>query len=143
MSPPKRISSPSGYVAPTAVGFADEQDELVLVSADSPLPTAIIRGQAPQPLAGLASESVVAGPFAPLPDAPLHLQLSGSWTGRAELQRSTDGGATRTALTAGGLPWARFEGNANEAVWQESERGATFYLDIVLTSGTLGYRLSQ
>ena len=137
------ISSPAAYVAPVAIGFADEAGNLVLVSGEAPLPAVVVRPEAPAPLAGATSQSLVAGPYAPLAGVPLHLELSGEWAGSATLQRSTDGGATRGGLTAGGLPWARFEANANEVVWEEGERAATFYLDIALESGTLNYRLSQ
>jgi hypothetical protein len=41
------------------------------------------------------------------------------------------------------MPWASFTGNANEVVWQEGEQGASFYLNIAVTSGTVSYRLSQ
>jgi hypothetical protein len=143
MSQNTPISSPSSYVAPTAIGFADSSGGLVLVSESEPLPVATGRGDPPAPLAGQASASTTAGPFAPLPDAPIHLQLGGAWSGRVELQRSTDGGVSRSGLTAGGLPWASYSGNVNEVVWQEGERDATFYLAITLDSGTLSYRVSQ
>lgn len=137
------ISPPSSYVAPSAVGFADSAGDLVIVAEAAPLPTTMIRPATPAPIAGITSQSLAAGPYAPLPDAPMHLELTGTWSGTVELQRSVDGGATRTGLTVGGLAWARFETSVNEPVWQESERGATFYLDIALASGTLAYRLSQ
>jgi len=138
------ISPPTSYVAPTAVGFADAAGELALVCDGMPLPvTAARAGEAPAPLAGSATQSTVTGPFAPLADAPIHLELGGTWSGRVELQRSTDGGATRNGVTAGGMPWASYTGNVNEPVWQEGERGATFYLAITLDSGTLTYRVSQ
>jgi len=137
------INPPTSYVAPSAIGFADSAGDLALVGNDQPLPVAQSRGEAPAPLAGQTSQSTIVGPFAPLADAPIHLEVSGIWSGRAELQRSTDGGATRRALTAGGLPWASYTGNVNEPVWQEGERGATFYLAITLDSGTLTYRVSQ
>jgi len=137
------IAPPSSYVTAVASGFADADGNMVLVDAGMPLPVANVRGEAPEPLQGLATQSLVAGPFAPLADTPVHLELSGEWSGRVELHRSIDGGTTRTPVTAGGLPWARFETNANEVVWQEAERGATLYLDIELRTGTLGYRVSQ
>jgi len=138
------ISPPASYVTPSAVGFADSAGQLALVSAESPMPvTTAARTGAPPPLAGTADASTVAGPFAPLPDVPIHLHLSGAWTGTVELQRSVDGGATMSGLTAAGMPWARFSGNANEVVWQEGDRAATFYLAVTLASGAIDYRLSQ
>jgi hypothetical protein len=41
------------------------------------------------------------------------------------------------------MPWARFTANCNEVAWQEVEEGATLYLDIALTSGSVIYRVSQ
>ena len=137
------ISLPTSYVAPSAIGFADSAGDLALVGDNQPLPVTQGRSEAPAPLAGQTNQSTIVGPFLPLADAPIHLEISGTWSGRAELQRSTDGGVTRRALTAGGMPWATFTGNVNEPVWQEGERGATFYLAITLDSGTLAYRVSQ
>lgn len=138
------ILPPANYVSPVAVGYADTQGSLNLVGPQAPLPVAASRSvAAPPPLAGSAVTSGLAGPYTPLPDVPIHLQLSGSWTGSGELLRSTDGGATLHGLTMAGTPWARFTGNANEVVWQEGERGATFYLRITLSSGALTYRVSQ
>ena len=143
MSQNTPISSPASYVAPTAVGFADSAGNLVLGSDDTPLPTGAARAEVPAALSGQASQPFVAGPFAPLADAPIHLELAGGWTGRVDLLRSSDGGTTRRGLTAGGMPWASFTGNVNEAVWQEGERGVSFYLDIAIDTGTVSYRVSQ
>lgn len=137
------ISYPTGFVTSTAVGFADAFGSLTLVSGDAPLPVASARAAGPAPLAGVASASTLAGPFLPARDAPIHLQLSGTWAGLVTVQRSIDGGATLQPLTAGGLPWARFSANANEVVWQDAEAGARIYLDIALTSGAVTYRVSQ
>lgn len=137
------ISPPASYVTPTAIGFADSEGDLALVGEGVPLPVAAMRAAAPAPLEGATSQSLVAGPFVPVPDAPVHLELRGEWSGQVVLQRSTDGGITRSAVTAGGMPWATFSANANEIVWQEGEQGASLYLDIVLTSGTVSYRVSQ
>ena len=138
------IAQPATYVSPTAVGFADAGGTLSLVAGDMPLPVAQTRAAAaPAPLQGQLAASSVVGPFVPLRDAPIHLQLAGTWTGTVAVQRSTDGGATRQGLTAGGMPWARFSGNANEIVWQEGEGGVSLWLDVALASGTLAYRVSQ
>jgi hypothetical protein len=137
------IAYPSSYVTPTAVGFSDADGNLVVTNHSDPLPVNSQRGTAPEPLAGEANQSTLAGPFVPLPDSPIHLELTGTWSGRVELQRSTDGGETRRPVTAGGMPWASYSSNVNEAVWQEGERGATFYLAITVNSGTLTYRVSQ
>lgn len=143
---PTPIQEPAKYVTPVAIGFADQSGNLALVSADTPLPTSGGAGEASSPaapLAGQAATSTVIGPFAPGLGLPVHLQLSGAWTGSVTLQRSTDGGASRFPLTVAGQPWARFTANANEVVWQESEVGASLWLDIALQSGTVQYRISQ
>ena len=137
------ISPPASYVTPTAIGFADSAGDLALVGDDLPLPVTARRDAAPAPLAGQTSLTAVIGPFVPLSDAPVHLELRGVWSGQVALQRSTDGGTTRSGVTAGGMPWATFSGNASEIVWQEGEQGASLYLDIALTSGTVSYRVSQ
>ena len=71
------------------------------------------------------------------------LSLSGTWAGTIKLIRSTDGGATKLPLTINGTAWAQFTTNCCEAVWDESDAIARFYLDITLTSGTDAYRLAQ
>jgi hypothetical protein len=145
---PTPIQEPAKYVTPVAIGFADQSGNLALVSATTPLPTSGSSGGSDSatptaPLAGQAASSTVVGPFVPGHRLPIHLQLSGSWTGSVSLQRSTDGGASRFPLTVAGQPWARFTGNANEVVWDESEDGASLWLDIALQSGTVQYRISQ
>lgn len=137
------ILTPSGYATPVAVGYADPAENLILVTDDVPLPVSAKRAAAPAPLTGATSQTTVAGPFVPALDTPIHLELRGTWSGQVALQRSVDGGATRSGVTVGGMPWAAFSGNANEVVWQEGEEGASLYLDITLTSGTLTYRLAQ
>ena len=137
------ISPPASYVTPTAIGFADSAGDLALVGETVPLPVTTTRAAAPAALTGLTNQALVAGPFVPLRDAPIHLELGGEWSGQVTLQRSSDGGSTRSPVTAGGLPWATFTANANEVVWQEAEQGASLYLDIAVTSGTVSYRLSQ
>ena len=137
------ISPPASYVTPTAIGFADSDGDLSLVGAATPLPVTATREAAPPALAGQAAQAVVVGPFVPLLDVPIHLELGGVWSGQVALQRSSDGGTTRPGVTAGGMPWASFAGNVNEVVWQEGEQGVSLYLDIAVTSGTVSYRLSQ
>lgn len=139
-----QINYPANFVTSTAVGYADSQGGFTLVTADAPLPVTLeARPEPPAPLEGTADSPTVAGPFAPVANTPIHLQLTGNWTGKVTLLRSIDAGLTRAPLTAGGQPWATFTANANESVWQEAEAGATFYLDLNVTSGTLTYRVSQ
>lgn len=143
------ILAPSNYVAPSALGFSDADGGFALVTPTAPLPVIVANSEpapttpVPAPLGGNTSKSTSVGPFSPVADQPIHLQLSGTWTGRVTLERSIDQGKTRQALTIGGMSWAAFTANANEPVWQEAEAGATFYLNIALQSGSLTYRMSQ
>lgn len=143
MNPRNIISQPAGYITPFALGYADEQGDLTLVTSGAPLPVASARGEVPAPLEGETGTSMVAGPFVPAPDVPMHLQLTGTWTGSVIVKRSVDGGDTSYPLTLAGAPWAQFTANANEAIWQEGEEAASFWLDITLASGALAYRMSQ
>jgi hypothetical protein len=137
------VEFPAGYASGTAVGFTAESGNIVLVGSDTPLPVALSSSAAPAVLTGLASDSGLVGPYSPVPGQPVVLQLSGAWTGTVTLQRSTDGGATRVPLTAGGLQWGVFTANACEPVWIEHEAAATLYLDIAISQGALAYRVSQ
>ena len=92
---------------------------------------------------GSASTSIIAGPYNPVTDRAVMLQLNGTWEGSARLLRSTDGGTTKHPVTLAGEAWAVFTSNAVEQVWNESEAGAELYIDIALQSGTLAYRVSQ
>jgi hypothetical protein len=141
------ISSPGKYISPTAVGFSTGRGDFAIVTPDAPLPVTIASSASkeapPKPLMGEATASTIVGPFVPTSDTPMHLQISGAWKGTVVLERSVDGGKTRQGVTAGGLPWARFSGNVNEPVWQESGNDASLWLNITLDSGKLSYRLSQ
>ena len=139
----KPIGLPANYAQAIAVGYSDASGNISLVDSSTPLPVAISTGTPPAPLTGTTSASVVAGPFAPIAGAPIVLRLAGTWSGTVQLSRSTDAGATRYPVTAGGLEWARFTANACEQVWLESELGTQLYLDIVVASGSLNYRVSQ
>lgn len=151
--PESPVKLPAGYAPAFAVGYADESGNLVLAGLADPLPVTLDSGtievQAveaappPDPLSGSASSSGLAGPFAPVAGRAVMLALSGSWEGTVELTRSTDAGATRLPLTAGGLPWGVYTANACEQAWFESEDGAELYLEITLASGEVAYRIAQ
>ncbi|HEX2794746.1 MAG TPA: hypothetical protein VHN58_10000 [Croceicoccus sp.] len=156
MTGPTPIKLPAGYAPGIALGFAasDTDDTLALVTPERPLPVSLSSDLSvqvvsePPPaaataIAGTRSTDGRVGPFAPTANLPVVLTLSGTWDGTATLLRSTDGGVTTTALTAGGMPWGVFAANACEPVWVETEANATLYLDIALTSGTLAYRFAQ
>lgn len=138
------IALPAGYVTGQAIAYTTAADHAVLVSATAPLPVAQTRlATGATPLAGATGATATVGPFVPELARPIWLSLSGTWTGSAQLLRSTDGGVTRLPLTAAGVPYGTFTGNANEAVTEESCAGATYYLAVTLSGGTLTYRLAQ
>jgi hypothetical protein len=147
------IKLPAGYAPAFAVGYADEGGNLVLAGPTDPLPVTLDSGTIevvaaesappPAPLTGSASASGLAGPFAPVAGRAVTLALGGTWEGAIQLTRSTDEGATRLPLTAGGLPWGVYTANACEQAWYESEDGAELYLEITLASGEVDYRIAQ
>ncbi|MFV0624142.1 hypothetical protein ACBY01_09055 [Sphingomonas sp. ac-8] len=138
------IDVPATFVPAVGLSFGQPGDEAVFVDAANPMPVRLARGSlAVVPLAGTASAATRSGPFVPELDRPIHLTLSGSWTGRATLLRSVDGGATAEPLTLAGAPWGVFTANANEVVAEESVAGASYYLDLAPTSGTVAYRVAQ
>lgn len=138
---PTPIQNPAGYVPSRAMTFADQAGNSAMVSAAAPLPVTTLT-EPPAPLVGSTSGNTVAGPFIPALGRALMLCLSGTWTGSVRLLRSTDGGTTRLPVTLGGSPWAEYDANCCEAVWEELDAGASLHLDIALTSGTLNYRLA-
>jgi hypothetical protein len=137
------IINPARFAPVFAVGYAQDDGELTLVSAAAPMPVTTVAAAQPSPLQGSASASTVAGPFAPAAGLPVTLILDGDWTGTVTVLRSTDGGAKLLGLTAAGEPWASFSENACEPVWEEHVPGATLFLDIALVSGALEYRLGH
>lgn len=143
--PNSPIQSPASFVPSRATAFSDVDGTALLVSQSNPLPVTMsaATGTAPSPLAGSTSASAILGPFAPITGRGIILVLSGTWVGTVKVTRSTDGGTTRLPLTAAGAAWAQFSANCCEAVWEESDAAARFYLDVALTSGTLTYRLAQ
>lgn len=141
--PPTPILSPASYIPIRAAAYANLDGTSLLVSASNPMPVSIGPAAAATPLAGNTAASGVLGPFLPAAGRPVVLALSGTWSGTVAVKRSTDGGASKLALTIAGSAWGQFAANACEPVWEESEAGASLYLDVTLASGTLGYRLSQ
>lgn len=136
------ISTPAGFAPAHAVGFADPNGQLALVSDAAPLPVAT-SAAAPLPLAGQASASGLVGPFAATPGRVVVVTLDGVWDGTVRLLRSTDGGATTAPLRVAGAAWAEYTESGCEQAWSETEEGASFYLDIALVSGAVAYRVSQ
>ena len=137
------VQTPAGFAPAFALGFADEDGDLLMASNASPVPVAFGDRSRPPALEGSTSTSALVGPYAPVPSLSVMLELGGSWSGTVQLQRSGDGGATLRDVTLGGAVWGNYAANACEPVWDESEPGALLYLSITLDSGTLDYRVSQ
>lgn len=137
------VATPANYATLSAIGYAEADSTLSTVSADKPLPVSTVSMPAPAALSGTTAASGVVGPFAPNSDKPVVLALSGSWTGTVKVLRSTDAGATKLPITAGGVAWGVFSANCCEAVWQETVVGAALYLDLAIGSGSLTYRMAQ
>lgn len=96
------------------------------------------------PVAGSLGATGTAGPFVPELDRAVWVTLSGVWAGSVQLLRSTDGGATRLALTySDGSARAIWTGAVNAPVVDDSCAGATYYLQFTRTSGTLVYEVRQ
>jgi len=142
MSDPTPISAPAGYAPTFALGFADSEVNLSLVSDERRLPVAVAP-PAPEPLSGTASASAVVGPFAATAGRVITVSLDGDWEGTVRLLRSIDGGLSQSPLRVAGAPWAEFTASGCEQAWSETEDGASFYLEIALTSGAVSYRVSQ
>jgi hypothetical protein len=141
--PQPPVTAPARFVPTYAVGFSSSAGELSPVSASSPLPVASSVAAAASPLEGTASTTGMIGPFAPTLGLAVALVLRGTWSGSVALVRSTDGGTSFNPLTAAGQPWARFTGNACEAVWEENDPAGRLYLDVTLASGSVTYRLGH
>lgn len=145
MATPPLVDAPAGFVPVGAIGFDAIGDPAVPVSASNPLPVrAATAAAGSAPLSGTASASTVAGPFLPELGRAIVLTLSGSWSGSVQLLRSVDGDATQLPLTASdGSPKARWTGNLNAAVAEESVAGASYWLAVTITSGTVSFRMEQ
>ncbi len=143
MSEPIPVQTPGGFAPGFALGQDDGTGHFVLVGSANPLPTVAAPPEVPAPLAGTSAVALLDGPYAPAAFAPVYIALSGAWQGSVRLLRSTDDGATLHPLTMGGGPWGLFTANACEPLWQESEAGATLWLSIAPTEGTVTFRVSQ
>jgi hypothetical protein len=141
--PTSPLKTPAGYVPQMAVAFANPSGEAEIVSAANPIPIQEQPFVAAPALAGTLSASGAAGPFSPRAGRAVMLTLSGTWAGTVKLLRSVDGGTTRLPVTAAGQIYGTFTGNICEPVWEESEAAALLYLDVILSSGSLSYRMGQ
>ena len=143
---PTPIQNPTGYAIPRAVAYADVDGSMLQVSSAAPLPVAVLSTSgvaATTPLVGTATTTSVVGPYQPAIGRAVMLLLTGTWTGTVKVVRSVDGGTTKQPLTINGSTWGQFTTNCCEAVWDESESAARFFLDITLASGSVTYRLAQ
>ncbi|GAA0452020.1 MULTISPECIES: hypothetical protein [Sphingomonas] len=138
------IDVPAPFVPAVGLSFGQPGADAVFVDAANPMPVRLARAPAAAiPLAGTASASGRVGPFVPELDRPIHLTLSGSWSGTVRVLRSVDGGTTLDPLTLAGEPWAVFTTNANEPVAEESVSGTSYYVEFSLLSGAVTYRVAQ
>ena len=143
---PTPIQNPTGYAIPRAVAYADIDGSMLQVSSAAPLPVAVLSGggtTATTPLVGTANTTAVVGPYQPAIGRAVMLLLTGTWSGTVKVVRSVDGGTTKQPLTINGSTWGQFTTNCCEAVWDESESAARFFLDITLASGSVTYRVAQ
>ncbi|MBX7539463.1 hypothetical protein [Qipengyuania sphaerica] len=143
MSHPIPLQTPGGFAPAYALGIDDGTGNLALVADSRPLPVQSALPAAPAPLEGWTGNDALVGPFTPASPAPVYCTLSGDWQGSVAVKRSTDGGTTLHPLTVAGDAWGAYSSNACEPVWEESESGATLWLDCRIASGTLTYRLAQ
>jgi hypothetical protein len=139
------VRAPAGFAPEHAISFGARNQPATPVAGDNPLPTvATLIAATSTPLTGNANNATVAGPFAPQLGRPIWLTLSGSWSGTAQLLRSTDDGMTKLPLTySDGAVKASVTGNVNAPVAEESDAAATYYLSLAPASGTVSYRVAQ
>lgn len=131
------------FVGRVAVAYDTGDAVPVTVAPDRPFPVSDTATAHSDPVAGSMAGSGTSPAFAAVPGYPLWLELAGSWSGEALLQRSGDGGASWRALTAGGEPAGAFRASVCEPVGFESQRGALYRLVFAFASGTADYRISQ
>ena len=105
------------------------------------------------PLATTTNDTIAHtyGPFTPQLGRELWLTLNATVaaSGTAQLLRSTDGGATKIGLTAGGTLIGSYTFTSttgvivNEIMGVETDSAATYYLSITLSAGTVTSRVAQ
>lgn len=139
------VAAPAGYLTGQAIAFVDAAGRADLVSAAQPLPVTLATSAATTvPLTGTAAASATVGPIVPELERPIWVTLTGTWTGTAQLLRSTDAGATKLPLTyPDGSASASWTGAVNAPVAEESCAGASYWLQFTRTSGTLTYEVRQ
>lgn len=139
------VEAPAGYLTGHAMAFVDASGRGELVSATEPLPVTMASGAATStPLAGSAVASATLGPFVSQLARPIWVTLSGVWAGNVQLLRSTDGGATKLALTyPDGSARASWTAAVNAPVAEDACAGVSYWLQFTRASGTLVYEVRQ
>lgn len=139
------VAAPGGFAPVAVVSFGTQDGPATPVDAGNPLPVRTALGASGvTPLAGAASTSGTFGPFAPVLGRSIAVTLSGTWTGKVQVLRSIDAGATKLPLTfVDGSEKAVWTGSANTAIGEETVVGATLYLAATLSAGVLSYRMEQ
>lgn len=138
------IKNPARFVPVYGVGFSGAGGDLSPVSPASPLPVSLADTQVrPVPIVGTTSVYLWEGPWIPARGVPIVIQLQGEWQGLVSLLRTTDGGATFSVPTAGGVPLAQFTANACEPVWEENDPSAELYFEVIINSGSVTYRMGH
>jgi len=105
------------------------------------------------PIAATISDTAahMLGPFAPQLAREVWLTINATAlaSGAVQLLRSTDSGATKVGLTAGGQQIGSYAFTAvtgaiaNEIQTIETDAAATYFVSITLTAGTVAVRLAQ
>ncbi len=139
------VAAPGGFAPVAAVSFGTQDGPATPVDASHPLPVRQALGASGvAALAGMASASGTFGSFAPVLGRAIVVTLAGTWTGKVQVLRSIDGGASKLPLTfIDGSERAAWTGNVNSAIGEETVAGATYYLAATLTAGSLSYRMEQ
>jgi len=97
------------------------------------------------PVSGSASVGTTTSPvFTPQLGRDMYLTLSGGWTGTVRVQRSTDNGVTWNNITiGGGQPWGVYTEACDEVVDTPTDGASRYRLSLVISTGTVTYRLAQ
>lgn len=142
---PTPVLTPAGFAPGQAMYVTGPTGQADPVSANNPMPSQPSYGAAASTaVSGAASTSGNSNPFTPDLGRAIWVRLSGSWTGTAQLTRSTDGGATWYPITTGsGTVKGLWTGNVNAPITEETCKGAIYRLEIALTSGTINYEVRQ
>lgn len=93
------------------------------------------------PITGTSTTAAIVGPFTPQLGRPITVALAGTWSGTAQLLRSTDGGTTKLPLTPAGVTLGTYSAQGVDQPWIETDSTATFYLS--LPAANITYKVSN